>query len=79
MDNMKFVHNGFDFDELYDLEKDPYEMKNLIDEPEYAGKLKELNIYMWQRIKETGNHTLFNTHYPILRLAPYGPEIIENK
>ena len=28
--------------ELYDLEKDPSEMNNLVNNPEYAGKLKEL-------------------------------------
>ena len=31
----KYVFNGFDFDELYDLERDPAEMRNVVDAPEY--------------------------------------------
>ena len=45
----KYVFNGFDFDEMYDLENDPGEMTNLIDSPahnepraELRGKLYEL-------------------------------------
>ncbi len=33
----KFVFNGFDFDELYDLEDDPLEMTNL-PSPRHTGK-----------------------------------------
>ncbi|MCL2833541.1 MAG: sulfatase-like hydrolase/transferase [Treponema sp.] len=29
----KYMFNGFDFDEMYDLENDPDEMKNIIDDP----------------------------------------------
>jgi arylsulfatase A-like enzyme len=29
----KYVFNGFDFDELYDLEKDPEELHNAVDDP----------------------------------------------
>lgn len=36
-DRYKYVAALFDVDELYDLESDPYEMKNLIDVPEFAG------------------------------------------
>ncbi|HWR54359.1 MAG TPA: sulfatase-like hydrolase/transferase [Bryobacteraceae bacterium] len=31
----KYVFNGFDFDELYDLEKDPHELRNAVDDPSY--------------------------------------------
>ena len=33
----KYVFNGFDFDELYDLEADPEEVTNLIDEHQHVG------------------------------------------
>ncbi|MEZ4869871.1 MAG: sulfatase-like hydrolase/transferase [Caldilineaceae bacterium] len=71
----KFVFNGFDFDELYNLADDPYELTNLIDDPLYAEQLQLLTAQMWQRIKETGDHSLYNSHYPILRVAPFGPLI----
>lgn len=29
----KYVFNGFDYDELYDLEEDPGELRNLVDDP----------------------------------------------
>jgi len=35
-DRYKYVYNGPDIDELYDLEADPDELQNLIDHPEYA-------------------------------------------
>jgi uncharacterized sulfatase len=31
----KYVAALFDGDELYDLEEDPYEMRNVVDDPEY--------------------------------------------
>ncbi len=48
-DRYKYVFNGFDYDEMYDLETDPFEMRNVIDDSAYAavrstlrGKLYEL-------------------------------------
>jgi len=73
----KYIFNGFDFDELYNLDDDPYEMKNLIDEPQYQHIVKELCAYMWKVIKDTNDHSLYNSSYPILRVAPFGPGIAE--
>lgn len=38
----KYVFNAGGNDELYDLEKDPYEMGNRIEDPEYAAELEML-------------------------------------
>jgi arylsulfatase A-like enzyme len=78
-DNWKFVLNGFDFDELYNLEADPYEMKNLARDPAYEDKVKHMMKGVWRRIRDTNDHSLYNAHYPILRLAPYGPGIIDEE
>ena len=73
----KYCHNGFDFDELYNLKDDPYEMRNLAADPAYAAQVRLMLGLMWRRIKETGDHVLLNTHAPILRAAPIGPLMIE--
>jgi arylsulfatase A-like enzyme len=69
----KFVFNGFDFDELYDLENDPHEMKNLAEEPEYRARLLEMTRQFWRRVEETGDRALYNSHYPPARIAACGP------
>lgn len=69
----KFVFNGFDFDELYHLEQDPYELHNLAEDPAYWSQLEALTVQMWQRVADSGDHSLLNSHYPILRVAPVGP------
>jgi arylsulfatase A-like enzyme len=70
------VFSGFDFDELYDLEADPYEMHNLATDPAYADLLREMALRMWQRIRETGDSNMYNTNYGMFRYAPVGPEAI---
>jgi hypothetical protein len=42
----KLSINLFDTDELYDLEKDPYEMVNLIDDPEHAAIRDEMHDWI---------------------------------
>jgi hypothetical protein len=68
------VLNGFDFDELYDLEADPYEMQNLAPDPAYADVLREMASRMWYRIRETGDFNMYNSHYGMFRYAPVGPD-----
>ena len=69
----KYVFNGFDYDELYNLQDDPYELTNLIDDPAYDAQLRRMTALLWQTVAQTGDHSLLNSHYPPLRLAPYGP------
>jgi arylsulfatase A-like enzyme len=73
----KLVMNGFDFDELYNLDDDPYEMTNLIYVVEHRDQLRNLTKYMWQVIRDTGDRALWNSQYPVLRVAPFGPEILK--
>ena len=38
----KLAMNGFDFDELYNLDEDPYEMDNLVSDPGHQSRLRSL-------------------------------------
>ena len=67
----KYVYNGFDFDELYDLERDPAEMVNVADDPAYAGAKRDLVRRMWRFGEETRDF-IFNP-YGTVALAPWGP------
>jgi arylsulfatase A-like enzyme len=44
----KFVFNGFDYDELYNLDEDPYELKNLGNDPAHQGKRRDMMSQIWQ-------------------------------
>jgi N-acetylglucosamine-6-sulfatase len=50
----KYIHYGEleRMDELYDLKADPYEMKNLIEEPGAQDALKEIKAELARRLKE---------------------------
>lgn len=67
----KYVYNGFDFDELYDLKIDPHEMVNRADDPEYQEIKRELVGKMW-RFAAQENDIIFNP-YGTVGLAPWGP------
>jgi arylsulfatase A-like enzyme len=41
-DRYKYVFNGFDIDEMYDLENDPCEMNNVIESADHAGARSDL-------------------------------------
>jgi arylsulfatase A-like enzyme len=68
----KYVYNGFDFDELYDLRSDPHEMVNVADRPEYQEIKRELVRRMWRFAAEQGDELIFNP-YGTVALAPWGP------
>ena len=69
----KYVFNGFDDDELYDLQEDPHELVNLAARPESREVLRELAAAMWRVVKRTGDDTLANAEYGMFRFAPVGP------
>jgi arylsulfatase A-like enzyme len=69
----KYVLNGFDFDEMYNLAEDPNETHNLAQYPKHASQMERMVKQIWERIEETGDRSLLNSSYPVLRLAPFGP------
>ena len=73
----KYVFNAFDFDELYDLQNDPYEMKNLAFNPKYEDVKKRLIEEMWRWAEKTDD-IIFNP-YPSVALVPYGPQSIKRR
>jgi choline-sulfatase len=69
----KFVFNGFDYDELYNLDNDPHELNNLGNGSEHMDRMKSMMAEMWQIMKETGDRILLETHYSPMRFALVGP------
>lgn len=69
----KFVFNGFDFDELYNLADDPDESKNLAADPAQQDRVESMMGEIWRRIRETGDRTLAETHYFSMRIGAVGP------
>ena len=67
----KYVYNGFDFDELYNLRDDPHEMTNLNDYPDYQEIKRDLVRRMW-RFAGREDDIIFNS-YAMVALAPWGP------
>ena len=68
----KYVFNGFDEDELYDLRNDPHEMRNLAGDPRYAPVIRDMCRRMWRFAYEQSDDYLLNS-YITTALAPYGP------
>lgn len=55
-DRYKYIHyyGLWTQNELYDLENDPYEMKNLIADPEYKAMTKDLSAQIFDWLESTG-------------------------
>lgn len=70
----KFAFNGFDFDELYDLETDPGETTNLARMPEYRDTVERMMREVWREIRETGDRAIEETHYFSMRMGVVGPD-----
>lgn len=67
----KYVFNGFDWDELYDLRHDPHEMVNRASDPAYEDVKREMCRRMW-RFAQREDDSAINA-YITVGLAPYGP------
>ena len=73
----KFVYHATDIDELYDLEADPHEMRNLIDRPEMADVIRQMYGKMWEHAYESED-TIFN-QYVTVATAEWGPGLFGDK
>jgi len=71
----KFVFNGFDYDELYNLEDDPHEMKNLATDPDHAERISQMMAEIWRIVRDTGDRAILETHYSPMRFAAVGPNV----
>jgi len=69
----KYVYNGFDFDELYNLEQDPHCMRNLAEDPAYRPVIEEMCRRMWLKAYE--ERDIIGNPYGTVSLAPFGPMI----
>jgi len=74
----KYVFNGFDFDELYDLEADPYELTNLARDPRCADVGRDMARRMWVHVKAVGDGNMYDSHYGMFLFAPVGPGVAES-
>jgi choline-sulfatase len=73
-DNHKYIFNAFDEDELYDLDADPHEMRNLAREPAYRSVIERMAGRMWEIARQTDDYNMFQAQYGMFRFAPVGPE-----
>lgn len=73
----KYVFNGFDYDELYDLENDPGEVKNLIEQKELQPIVRQMCEKLWEFARKTKDDC--TCPYIMVSLAPYGPGVAIEK
>lgn len=81
-DQWKYVFNTFDYDELYNLERDPGELHNLlhglendeIDASPYGPVVRQLCRALWDFAMQHQDNCV--NPYIMTALAPYGPGIL---
>ncbi len=69
----KYVFNGFDQDEFYNLADDPHEMLNRAQDPALAGVIAEMAARMWEVMRHTGDTNMTEAEYGMFRFLPVGP------
>ncbi|MBD2844049.1 sulfatase-like hydrolase/transferase [Paenibacillus sp. IB182496] len=69
----KFVYNGFDYEELYDLREDPHETCNRFGQAEYEPVVRSLSEQLWSFARKVDDVCI--NPYVMVALAPYGPGV----
>jgi arylsulfatase A-like enzyme len=69
----KYVFNGFDLDEFYNLADDPHELHNRAHETSLRPLVEEMAARMWQVMRATGDANMVEAEYGMFRFAPLGP------
>ncbi len=54
-ERFKYVFNGFDYDELYDLGDDPAELRNIVSAPAYQSQAGDMRARMYELMAQTGD------------------------
>lgn len=59
-DRYKYIryHGIWDSDELYDLESDPHEQRNLIRDPDQGERVASLKARLFEKLAESGGHDI---------------------
>ena len=53
------------FSQLFDLQSDPHEMTNLAEQPEQAGKLKQMMALLQQAQRQYGDTAPLSSEHPL--------------
>lgn len=69
----KYVFNGFDRDEFYNLADDPDEMHNRAEDPTMTDIIEEMASRMWDVMRRTGDSNMTEAEYGMFRFLPVGP------
>lgn len=75
--NWKLVHNPLDTDELYDLQQDPNELCNRIDDPMFESIKRKLYQQIWRFAAKVGDQSV--NPYIMVGMAKYGPAVAYEK
>lgn len=51
----KYIFNGFDWDEFYDLERDPSELHNVVDDADYQAEVARSRTALWETMTTLGD------------------------
>jgi arylsulfatase A-like enzyme len=71
----KYVFNGFDQDEFYDLQSDPHELHNLAQETNLRPLIEEMAARMWKVMHTSQDTNMIEAEYGMFRFAPVGPRL----